>query len=125
MAVTKTITIDGQPVTFRASAAIPRLYRFKFHRDIYRDLDILQKAIEQNNEKASTLDSFSLEMFENISYIMAAHADPTVPNIPEEWLERFNTFSIYQILPEIIKLWGLNVQTDVDVKKNSAPPNDQ
>ncbi len=125
MAVTKTITIDGQPVTFRASAAIPRLYRFKFHRDIYRDLDVLQKAIEQNNEKASTLDSFSLEMFENISYIMAAHADPTVPNTPEEWLERFNTFSIYQILPEIIKLWGLNVQTDVDVKKNSAPPNDQ
>ena len=61
MAVTKTISIDGQEVTFRASAAIPRLYRVKFHRDIYRDLDALQKAMEGSNEGASTLDTFSLE----------------------------------------------------------------
>ena len=118
MAVTKTISIDGQEVTFRASAAIPRLYRVKFHRDIYRDLDALQKAMEGSDEKASTLDTFSLEMFENISYIMARHADPTVPDSPEEWLERFNTFSIYQVLPQIIELWGLNLQTDVESKKN-------
>ena len=59
-------------------------------------------------------------MFENISYIMARHADPTVPDSPEEWLERFNTFSIYQVLPQIIELWGLNLQTDVESKKNFA-----
>ena len=41
MAVTKTISIDGQEVTFRASAAVPRLYRVKFHRDIYKDLSAL------------------------------------------------------------------------------------
>lgn len=45
MAVTKKIKIDGKTVTFRASAAIPRLYRNKFHRDIYRDLSELQKGI--------------------------------------------------------------------------------
>ena len=33
MAVTKSVEIDGKEVTFRASAAIPRLYRNKFHRD--------------------------------------------------------------------------------------------
>ena len=38
MAVTKTIEVDGKEVQFRASAAIPRLYRNKFHRDIYKDL---------------------------------------------------------------------------------------
>ena len=118
MAVTKTIQIDGQEVTFRASAAIPRLYRVKFHRDIYRDLDALQKAMDSSSEGASTLDTFSLELFENISYIMARHADPTVPGTPEEWLEQFNTFSIYQVLPQIIELWGLNLQTDVTAKKN-------
>lgn len=37
---------------------------------------------------------------------------------PDEWLEQFNTFSIYQILPELINLWGLNVQQQVDSKKN-------
>ena len=122
MAVTKTIAIDGQEVTFRASAAIPRLYRVKFHRDSYRDLDALQKAMEVSDERASTLDTFSLELFENISYIMARHADPSVPDSPEEWLERFNTFSIYQVLPQIIELWGLNLRTDVESKKNFAPP---
>ncbi len=27
---------------------------------------------------------------------------------------------IYQVLPELIKLWGLNVRTDVEAKKNFA-----
>ena len=40
---------------------------------------------------------------------MAKHADPAIPNSPEEWLDGVNTFSIYQVLPQLIKLWGLNV----------------
>lgn len=120
MALTKTINIDGQEVMFRASAAVPRIYRIKFRRDIYKDLDALQKAIDTSKEEASTLDTFSLELFENIAYVMAKHADPKVPDSPEEWLEQFNTFSIYQVLPEIIDLWGLNVKTDIEAKKNFA-----
>lgn len=121
MALTKTIQIDGKKVTLRASAAIPRIYRIKFNRDIYRDLAILQNAIGSGDEGASSLDNFSLEMFENIAYVMAKHADPTIPDTPEEWLDEFSTFSIYQVLPEIIDLWGLNLQTDVTAKKNSVP----
>lgn len=34
-------------------------------------------------------------------------------------LDEFNTFSIYQVLPSIIELWGLNVQTEVESKKTS------
>ena len=120
MAITKKIEIDGKEVLFRASAAIPRLYRIKFGRDIYKDLAALEKAVNNGDENSSNLDSFSLEMFENISYICAKHAAPNIPDTPEEWLEEFNTFSIYQVLPEIIKLWGLNLQTDVASKKNFA-----
>lgn len=120
MSIVKKIEIDGKEVAFRASAAIPRLYRLKFQRDIYKDLNELDKAIVNGNEKESNLDVFSLEMFENIAYIMAKHADPTIPDTPEEWLEQFNTFSIYQVLPQLIELWGLNVQTDVESKKNLA-----
>ena len=69
-------------------------------------------------EDASMLDTFSLEMFENIAYVMAKHADTNIPDTPEEWLDGFNTFSIYQVLPQLIELWGLNVQTDVSAKKN-------
>ena len=118
MSLTQTIEIDGQPVKFRASAAIPRLYRMRFHRDIYKDLSLLEKSVSKQDEDNSGLDLFSLEMFENIAYIMAKHADPDIPDTPEEWLDNFNTFSIYQILPKLIELWGLNVQTDVQSKKN-------
>ena len=98
MALTKTVNIDGKDVTFRASAAIPRIYRNKFHRDIYKDLHDLQKSIDENDPE---------------------NADPQgVPDTPDEWLDQFGTFSIYQVLPEIIELWGLNVQTQVESKKN-------
>ena len=120
MSVVKNISIDGKEVPFKASAAIPRIYRIKFQRDIYRDLASLEKAIDKESEEASNLDLFSLEMFENIAYVMAKHADPSIPDSPEDWLDEFNTFSIYQVLPEIIKLWGLNVQTEVESKKNLA-----
>lgn len=118
MSMVKKIEIDGKEVAFRASAAIPRIYRMKFQRDIYKDLAALEKAIGDNTEEVSNLDMFSLEMFENIAYIMAKHADPSIPDTPEEWLDNFNTFSIYQVLPKIIELWGLNVKVDVEAKKN-------
>lgn len=121
MGMTKKINIDGKDVMFKASAAIPRIYRLKFHRDIYKDLRDLEKAVVSSSEEQSSLDLFSLEMFENIAFVMAKHADSTaVPDSPEDWLDEFNTFSIYQVLPEIIELWGLNVQSEVESKKNFA-----
>lgn len=120
MGIRKEIEIDGKMVAFKASAAIPRIYRLKFQRDIYKDLAALEKSIGDRDAKASNLDMFSLEMFENIAFIMAKHADPTIPDTPEEWLDEFNTFSIYQILPQLIELWGLNVKTEVESKKKLA-----
>ena len=120
MSMIKQIEIDGKQVSFKASAAIPRIYRMKFQRDIYKDLKALEKSIGDSSEESSNLDMFSLEMFENIAFVMAKHADASIPNTPEEWLDGFNTFSIYQVLPQLIELWGLNVQTDVEAKKNFA-----
>ena len=121
MAIQKNITIDGIDVPFKASAAVPRLYRLKFRRDIYQDFAALQKSVGENTEKSSVLDIESLEVFENIAYIMAKHAAPeNVPDNPDDFLEQFNTFSIYEILPQLIGLWGLNVETQVKSKKNIA-----
>ena len=120
MSIVKKIEIDGKEVAFKASAAIPRIYRMKFQRDIYKDLHSLEKAIGDSKEENSNLDMFSLEIFENIAYIMAKHADSSIPDTPEEWLDNFNTFSIYQVLPQLIELWGLNVKSDVEAKKNFA-----
>ena len=120
MAIQKNITIDGIDVPFKASATVPRLYRLKFRRDIYQDFAALQKSVGENTEESSALDIESLEVFENIAYIMAKHADAAIPASPDEWLEQFNTFSIYEILPQLIDLWGLNVETQVTGKKNIA-----
>ena len=121
MAIQKNITIDGIEVPFKASAAVPRLYRLKFGRDIYKDFAALQKSVSEGDDNKSSLNIESLEVFENIGYIMAKHAQPdVVPDSPDEWLEGFNTFSIYEILPQLIELWGLNTATQVESKKNIA-----
>lgn len=50
---------------------------------------------------------------------MAKHADPeNVPDNPDDFLEQFNTFSIYEILPQLIELWGLNTATQIKSKKH-------
>ena len=120
MAIQKNITIDGIEVPFKASAAVPRLYRLKFRRDIYKDFASLKTEVAEGDENKSEIGIESLEVFENIAYIMAKHADAAIPASPDEWLEQFNTFSIYEILPQLIDLWGLNVETQVKSKKNIA-----
>lgn len=120
MGIRKTIDIDGKAVEFKASAAIPRIYRIKFQRDIYRDLATLEKAIgskSDNGGEISNLDMLSLEMFENIAYVMAKHANPSIPDSTDEWLDEFNTFSIYRVLPKLIELWGMNVKGMLKQKK--------
>ena len=37
---------------------------------------------------------------------------------PEEWLDEFNTFSIYQVLSKLIELWGMNIGRMRRLKKN-------
>ena len=113
----KTIMIDGREVRLRASAAIPRLYRIKFRRDILQDMQTIKKAVEkssrenaQDGGQMSSIPLEALELFENVSYLMAKHADPTVPATVEEWLDGFETFSIYTVFPAIEELWMANVQ---------------
>jgi len=116
----RTVEIDGKEITFRASAVIPRMYRMKFGRDIIRDMDKLRKAAVDVVGDEDGTQNFSiddLEIFENVAYIMAYHADNTIPNSIDEWLDQFSMFSIYEVLPVILDLWGANNKTDVEPKK--------
>ena len=117
--IEKTIKIGDANVKFRSSASVPRLYRIKFGRDIFKDLSRLEKSYKDKaSEDGSTMEIEDLEIFENVAYIMAFHADPSIPGAIDEWLEQFEMFSIYEILPEILELWGTNLITDVESKKN-------
>ena len=117
----KTLTISGKEVRFRSSATVPRLYRIKFKRDIFKDLAKLEKSYkDQASEDGSALEIEDLEIFENVAYIMAFHADHSIPGTIDEWLDQFEMFSIYEVLPEILELWGTNLMTEVESKKNLA-----
>ena len=119
----KKVVIDGKEVEFKASSAVPRIYRMKFRRDLFMDLQKVAKSVDKKGKKKDKEESEipieDLEMFENIAYVMAQHADPkNVPADIMEWLEQFQTFSIYQILPAILELWNLNEETQSKAKKN-------
>ena len=117
----KTLTISGKEVRFRSSATVPRLYRIKFKRDIFKDLAKLEKSYKDKaSEDGSTLEIEDLEIFENVAYIMAFHADHSIPGTIDEWLDQFEMFSIYEVLLEILELWGTNLMTEVESKKNLA-----
>ena len=112
----KVINVGGKEVAFRSSATVPRLYRAKFKRDIFKDLAKLESSYKGNKEDGFAIDD--LEIFENVAYIMAYHADHSIPDNINDWLDQFEMFSIYEVLPEILALWGTNLMTDIESKKN-------
>ena len=118
----KTVKVGDKDVTFRSSATRPRLYRMKFRRDIFKDLSKLEQSYKDKGDGTGEMEIEDLEIFENVAYIMAFHADPTIPGTIDEWLDQFEMFSIYEMLPEILELWGSNLFTDVSAKKNGAAP---
>lgn len=122
------IEIDGKNVKFRATARTPRLYRGILGRDMIQDMNKLRKAYRKATEikedateeekLEAQMSAADLEIFENAAYIMARHATPdNIPDNPDEWLDSFNMFSIYQILPKLLELWALNNATTSTAKK--------
>ena len=121
--IKKEIEICGKLVPFRSSATIPRLYRAKFKRDIFKDLQKLEKSYSGKQKQGTEFKIEDLEIFENVAYIMAYHADNTIPSTIEGWLDQFDMFSIYEVLPQILELWGENMMTNVASKKRLAEVN--
>ena len=116
----KIIEIGGKEVKFRATARTPRLYRMIIGRDMIVDMNKLKKAFDKIEKgKAESFDIIDLQIFEDTAYIMARHADPEMnEKTPEEWLDTFDMFSIYEILPQIFELWAMNTkQTSTPKKK--------
>lgn len=119
----KTILCGGTEIRLKASALVPRLYRFTFGRDMMKDMnklrraynkatDIPEDATEEQREDAQ-LSALDLTIFENVAFIMARHADPkNAPATPDEWLDSLpGVFSVYEVLPEILEMWQLSTAT--------------
>ena len=117
------IEICGKTIPFRSSATVPRLYRAKFKRDIFKDLSKLEKSYKGKTEDGDEFQIDDLEIFENVAYIMAYHADNSIPASIDDWLDQFDMFSFYEVLPQILELWGDNLATEVAAKKGLAEVN--
>lgn len=108
------ISIGGKEVGFKATASTTKRYREKFNRDLFRDIASL---IPKMNENA--LGAEDLEIFMNVAYVMAWQYDNTIPSDPNDWLDEFEMFDIYLILPQIVELWGLNTEQLEKPKKKA------
>lgn len=128
----KIIKVGEREVKMRSSALIPRLYRFKFGRDMVQDMSKIQKAWKkvqdlpegatEEEKKEAQLSVLDLTIFENVAYLFAKHADASIPDTPEEWLDGFDMFSIYEVLPQILYLWKISGQTTSKPKKKYEKP---
>ena len=117
----KTIKIGDKELKFRTSAALTYLYRRQFGRDLIVDMTKLQGCMHKNEDGSSNLSIESLEMFEELAYMCAKHADPeNVPDDIVEWLDQFETFDIYTILPEIISMWAEENKSLSKLKKKNG-----
>ena len=115
-----TVKIDGKDVRFKATAAVPLLYRRKFNRDLFRDLRAVAAAMEGKEPSGSALPLQALTTFEQLAYIMAKHAEPDgVPDTPEEWLDGFSMLPIFAIFPVILDLWSGNMEGLEESKKKA------
>lgn len=116
--IVKKIQIGDKEIPFASSADIPRKYRKKFGRDIFKDIQKLEASVSGKEDGNGEIPIEDLEIFENVAYIMALHADPTIPPTIDEWLDQFDMFSIYIVLPQLLELWNMNNVTTIPAPKN-------
>ena len=113
----KEIEIDGRKIAFKCSAASPRWYRVWCGGDFLEDMQKLVKVMRTGEKTVG-----DLTLFENIAYTMARQADPGIPATPEEWLDGFTMFSIYNVLPELATMWTVDAEQLSEPKKKADPP---
>lgn len=138
---------EGRSAAFRASAFSPIQYNRLFPgRDFMRDMDALRSANDrakadegdeeaEGEEKKQFFDIEDYETFVRVSYTFAYQALSPSPRVSDEqrafrekypdawdWIDDMNTFSIYQILPEIVDLWFGGAVQVAGSKKNMSPP---
>lgn len=110
----KTIRIDGQDVKFESKGSTPLRYKKQFQRDLFTDLmkmDGLAK-IKKNKKELSydDLKTLDMEVFYNICWVLAKTANPSIPE-PLEWLDTFDEFPLFEIIPELQDLLLNALQT--------------
>lgn len=122
----RTIIINGEEKKIKATALLPRLYRFNFGRDLVQEMYALEKRykkviaeMKETNPDATEEEiamaqyaETDITLFENLAWLMLRSAGEDVGNRPEEWLDSMDgPFSIYEYIPVIFAEWLDGVKT--------------
>ncbi|MEY6553608.1 hypothetical protein AB8Q00_24605 [Bacillus cereus] len=118
----KTLVIDGKQVRLKSTAATVKRYKAQFRRDLFADMMALgaigtftpqdgsQPSIDLSNVDLKKID---FEVIYDLVWLYAKTADPNLPD-PITWLDGFEEFPIYEIIPEINDM----IQSTMGAKKN-------
>ena len=97
------IKIGDRDVTFKSTGSAPLRYKMQFKRDFFADL----LKMENMGNDISRID---VEVFYNIAWIYAKTADPSIP--PQlEWLDEFEVFPVFDILPQLQDMFVASLGT--------------
>lgn len=125
---------EGRSLNFKASAFSPIQYNKLFsNRDFLKDMETLKDAHDKEDKKDDTFTMEDYELFVRVAYTFAYQGLAPTPRQTREqeeflekypdawiWIDSFETFSIYEILPDIIELWYGNEKSN-SKSKNSVP----
>lgn len=100
--IKETITIDGKEITFKMSAATPRIYRAQFQRDLLLELD----------------EPTDFEPYENLAWVAAGCPGKSV----EKWLETLPPTAAVEITAAVIEMWNGNRATVEGAEKANDDP---
>lgn len=107
----KTINIYGRKIDFKTNGAFPRFYRLLNKRDIFADMQKL------NGD--DVLADGGIEVLEDVAFAMAKFANPKDKITIEDWLAQFETFDLFEIMPELIAMWTDETETSSEAKKKT------
>lgn len=116
----KIIRIDDRDVKFKSTAGTPIRYKMQFKSEMMDDLQSLNEKMQEVKVGKASFSFNDLRIFEQIAWAMVKTADPNTPPM-ENWLDDFEMFSIYTILPELEDLILANFKSTDGQKKNIIP----
>lgn len=109
----KTIIIDGKSILFKSTASTPLRFKAQFGKDFFSEvikLNKLNKAKNKNRElDVESLEGLDFEVFYNIIWTLAKTANPKIPE-PITWLDGFEEFPMFEIIPEVQDLITFSIQ---------------
>jgi hypothetical protein len=107
----KTIEIDGKQVKFKSTAATPLRYKAQFGKDYFSEILKMEglTKLKKSKNNAEDLAKIDFDTFYNIIWVLAKTADKSIPE-PLEWLDGFEEFPLFEIIPQVQDLIVMSIQ---------------